>query len=65
MINSNKLYKALEMSLKDMNATYDENEVISHRFSWRYKRMKQAIIKAYQQSLQSPREFESRYRKLR
>ena len=64
MLNSNKLHTALEMSIKDMNAAYDENEVISHRFSWRYKRKKRAIIKAYQQSLQRPEEFDSRYRKI-
>lgn len=64
MLNSNKLHTALEMSIKDMNAAYDENEVISHRFSWRYKRKKRAIIKAYQQSLQRPEEFDRRYRKI-
>ena len=64
MINSNKLYNALEMSVKDMNATYDENESISHRFSWRYRRKKRAIIKAYQQSLQYPEEFDHRFRKI-
>lgn len=64
MLKSIKLRNALEMSVNDMNSTYDENEYVLHRFSWRYKRRKRAIIKAYQQSLNRPQEFESRYRKI-
>ena len=64
MLKSTKLRNALEMCVNDMNSTYDENEYVLHRFSWRYKRRKRAIIKAYQQSLNRPQEFESRYRKI-
>lgn len=64
MISSQKLYDALAMSVRDMNSTYDENELVSHRFSWRYKRRKKAVIKAYQKSAASPREFDIIYRKI-
>lgn len=64
MLKSIKLRNALEMSVNDMNSAYDENEYVLHRFSWRYKQRKRAIIKAYQQSLNRPQEFESRYRKI-
>lgn len=61
MIDSNIMYSAFEGETRALAASYDIAVMPDHRFSWRYKRRKRAIIKAYQRSLEKPVDFVKEY----
>ena len=61
MIDSNIMYSAFEGETRALAASYDIAAMPDHRFSWRYKRRKRAIIKAYQRSLEKPVDFVKEY----
>jgi|GEM_PF-270702 len=62
MIDNNIMYAAFDMETKELADSYDIETIPEHKFSWRYKRRKRAIIKAYQRTLEKPIDFVTEYR---
>lgn len=62
MIDNNVMCAAFDMETKELADSYDIETIPEHKFSWRYKRRKRAMIKAYQRSLEKPIDFVTEYR---
>lgn len=62
MINNEIMYSAFEDEITALADSYDIESMPEHRFSWRYKRRKRAIMRAYRRSLAKPVDFVTEYK---
>lgn len=61
MIDNNIMYAVFGLETKELADSYDIKTIPEHKFSWKYKRRKRAMIKAYQRTLEKPIDFVTEY----
>lgn len=64
MNKNSPFYQAMAMTVNDIANSYRDEDIIEHRFSWRYKRKEKAILKAYLKSKEQKTDFNRTFAKV-